>query len=91
MISNKFDVSSVVTLVSAAAGTAAGAHYAPATGPAGGELGALSSARLNKKLQPVMAEIGMGICVVTNDDIFYFKNKRRIDAVGQSLLEIKIA
>ena len=37
---------------------------------------------LNKHLQPHMLNLALDITALTNDDLFYYKNKPRIDTVA---------
>ena len=39
---------------------------------------------LNKHLQPHMLNLALNITGLTNDDLFYYKNKPRIDDVALS-------
>ena len=39
---------------------------------------------LNKHLQPHMLDLALDITGLTHDDLFYYKNKPRIDAVALS-------
>ena len=45
-------------------------------------LGAGMGMYLNKHLQPHMLELALDITGLTHDDLFYYKNKPRIDAVA---------
>ena len=37
---------------------------------------------LNKRLQPHMLDLALNITRLTHDDLFYYKNKPRIDEVA---------
>ncbi len=39
---------------------------------------------LNKHLQPHMLNLALNITGLTNDDLFYYKNKVRVDGVAVS-------
>ena len=74
----------------AAAGGLAGSVF-PGLGNAiggviGGLVGAASGAGtgmyLNRHLQPHMLNLALNITGLTNDDLFYYKNKTRIDEVA---------
>ena len=78
----RFGISAVLTT----AGGAAGTLVAPGPGSAIGAIGgALSAWRLNRKLRPRMRKIGMALTGVTEDVIFYLRNKAAIDRIGESL------
>ena len=55
-------------------------------GVVGGLVGAVSGAGtgmyLNRHLQPHMLNLALNITGLTNDDLFYYKNKTRIDEVA---------
>ncbi len=53
-------------------------------GIAGSIAGAGMSMYLNKRLQPRMLDLALDITGLTNDDLFYYKNKPRIDTVALS-------
>ncbi|MXW64356.1 MAG: hypothetical protein F4Y00_03705 [Bacteroidetes bacterium SB0662_bin_6] len=77
----RFGISAVLTT----AGGAAGTLVAPGPGSAIGAIGgALSAWRLNRKLRPRMRKIGMALTGVTEDVIFYLRNKAAIDRIGES-------
>lgn len=74
-------VTAVLTKIGAIGGTTAG-------GPVGGFLGIASGVvigrYLNKHLQPHMLDLALDITGLTRDDLFYYKNKTRIDDIGLS-------
>ncbi len=75
----------VSTVCVSAASAGAGAVL-PGLGHLGGAAGgAYLASKLNKKLRPRTMEIAMGLVRVTDDDIYYFKNKLPIDEIGSSL------
>jgi hypothetical protein len=49
--------------------------------------GAAFSAWLNHKLKPHVMEIARGLFDLSDDDIFYLRNKIVIDRLGQSLAD----
>lgn len=53
-------------------------------GTAGTVIGAGAGMYLNKHLRPHMLEIALNITGLTQDDLFYYKNKRRIDDVASN-------
>ncbi|MEX0775002.1 MAG: hypothetical protein WD042_04725 [Phycisphaeraceae bacterium] len=80
----RFGISSVCT----AAGGAAGTAILPGLVTAGGAVGgALVAAYLNKKLRPHTLELAMWLLRVTESDLFYLRNKLRIDQIGASLAQ----
>lgn len=79
---SRFGISTVCTTVGGAVGTA----IVPGVGTAGGAIGAAAlAAYLNKKLRPLMMNIAMWVVRVTEEDLFYFRNKVEIDRLGDSL------
>ena len=40
---------------------------------------------LNRRLQPHLLDLALDITGLTGDDLFYYKNKRRIDDIGDSI------
>lgn len=85
----RFGISAVLTTVGGVAGGTVGS-VVPIIGNlvgalVGGGIGAISAGLLNSKLRPHMLEIGMELAGVTEDDLFYFKNKVPIDRIGESL------
>ena len=51
-------------------------------GIGGSFVGAGVGMHLNKRLQPRMLNLALGITGLNHDDLFYYKNKLRIDQVG---------
>ena len=85
----RFGISAVLTTVGGVAGGTVGS-FVPIIGniigAIGGAIGGAGlAAYLNSKLRPHMLEIGMELAGVTEDDLFYFKNKVPIDRIGESL------
>ena len=77
----RFGISAVLT----AAGVFAGS-FLPGPGNVIGAIGGgLSAWRLNRKLRPKMRKIGMALTGVTEDVLFYLRNKAAIDRIGESL------
>ena len=68
------------------AGTAAGSVLPGPGNLIGGIVGSIGGAGigmyLNKHLQPHMLNLALDITALTNDDLFYYKNKPRIDTVA---------
>ncbi|MFO0578876.1 MAG: hypothetical protein U1A78_33145 [Polyangia bacterium] len=79
---SRFGVTTVCTTVAGAAGTAA----MPGAGSiAGAVAGAIIAGKLNKRLKPRMLQVAMQVAGVTQDDLFYFRNKPGVDLIGASL------
>ena len=78
---SRFGVTTVCTTVGGAAGSA----LAPGLGTVLGSLGGAGLAwQLNRKIMPHIMELAMGIMRVTQDDMFYFRNKPAIDGLAMS-------
>ena len=76
----RFGISLVLTTAGGALGS-----IVPILGNLGGVImGAGLAAYLNSKLRPRLLEIGMKLAGVTEDDLFYFRNKVAIDRIGES-------
>lgn len=85
----RFGISTVLTTAGSVGGGMAGSAI-PIIGNVvgalvGGGIGAISAGWLSSKLRPHMLEIGMALAGLTEDDLFYFKNKVPIDRIGESL------
>ncbi len=96
VLMSKFGVTTVLTTAGGAGGTAAGTALFPGIGSAAGGIvgslaGAGAAAFLNRRLQPRMMQVGMALARVDEDDMFYFRNKRVIDGIGESLAATKAA
>lgn len=85
----RFGISAVLTTVGGVAGGTVGSiipFIGNIIGAIGGAIGGAGlAAYLNSKLRPHMLEIGMELAGLTEDDLFYFKNKVPIDRIGESL------
>lgn len=85
----RFGISTVLTTVGGVVGGAAGTAIpiiGNVIGAIGGAIGGAGlAALLSSKLRPHMLEIGMELTGLTEDDLFYFKNKVPIDRIGESL------
>ena len=84
----------ITTALATAGGTGGGALGSAVPGVGnlvGGIGGALVGAGigmyLNRHLQPHMLNLALNITGLTNDDLFYYKNKARIDDVAVSFQE----
>ena len=90
-------ISAVVAISGGQAGAAAGGligSVVPGVGNAAGGIGggiggsiagAGMGILLNRRLQPKMLDLALDITGLTNDDLFYYKNKQRIDEIGDSI------
>jgi hypothetical protein len=85
---SRFGISAVCTTV----GGVIGSSIVPGFGTAGGAIGgAILAIYLSKTLRPHTMEIATWLVSVTDDDIFYFRNKVAIDRIGGSLAETATA
>ena len=84
---SRMGVSAVLATVGGTAGAAAGTSVLGIGNLIGGVGGTLVGAGvgmyLNKRLQPHMLELALDITGLTHDDLFYYKNKPRVDAVAK--------
>ena len=55
-----------------------------AGGLAGAATGSVMGMYLNKHLQPRILQLGLDICGLEEDDLFYFKNRSRVDGLALS-------
>ena len=90
VVISRFGINSVLAAVGGTAGSAAGTVLpGPGTliGAVSGALvaPALAGPYLNRHLQPHMLDLGLSITGLTEEDLFYFKNKDRIVSLGESL------
>ena len=83
---SRMGVSMVLATVGGMAGTSAGSLVPGignlVAGIGGSVAGAGMGMYLNKHLQPHMLDLALDITGLTHDDLFYYKNKPRIDAVA---------
>ena len=84
---SRMGVSAVLATVGGTAGAAAGSSVLGIGNLIGGVGGTLVGAGvgmyLNNHLQPHMLELALDITGLTRDDLFYYKNKPRVDAVAK--------
>lgn len=89
---SRFGVSIVCTTVCSAGGAAAGSIFPGAGtligGISGAVAGAFMSSKLNKHLKPYYMDFALGITGLTENDIFYFRNKNTIDGIGYAFSEV---
>ncbi|MCY4624900.1 MAG: hypothetical protein OXC99_07870 [Chloroflexi bacterium] len=100
---SRMGVSVVLAIAGGQAGAAAGGalgSVVPGIGNAvggigGGVGGSLMGVGLgmylNRQLEPHMLDLALDITSLTRDDLFYYKNKRRIDDIGDSIQSTAVA
>ena len=85
---SRMGISSVLAYAGGMGGTAAGSVIPGIGNLAGGIAGSLAGAGmgmyLNRHLQPRMLSLALSITGLEQDDLFYFKNKPRIDLLALS-------
>ena len=91
-VMSRLGVTTVMSTAGGMAGTAAGSVLPGPGNLIGGIVGAIGGAGigmyLNKHLQPHMLNLALDITGLTNDDLFYYKNKPRIDDVALNFRKI---
>ena len=80
---SRFGITNVLTSAGAAVGLGAGLPGAIV----GGGAGLIGSVPLNKALRPHLLDLALNITQLTQDDLFYYKNKLRIDQAGRVFRE----
>lgn len=100
---SRMGISAVMAIAGGQAGAAAGGvmgSIVPGVGNAAGGLGGGIAGSLggvgvglylNRRLQPHLLDLALDITGLTGDDLFYYKNKRRIDDIGDSIQSTAIA
>lgn len=87
---SKFGVTLTLTSLGTAAGGAGGGMVGGVGAFIGAPLGALTggvaAGYINKKIAPHAQEISYKLLKLQKEDLFYYKNKTRIDEVGRRLL-----
>ena len=82
----RMGVTTVLSAAGASGGAAAGTVVPGVGNLLGGGVGALGGGLmgmyLNRRLQPHMLRLGLSICRMEEDDLFYFKNKPRVDQLA---------
>ena len=85
-VMSRFGVTSVMAAAGGAGGTAVGSIIPGPGNLIGGVIGSFAGAGmgmyLNRHLQPHMLNLALNITGLTNDDLFYYKNKTRIDNIA---------
>ena len=91
---SQMGVTTVLATVGGVGGTAAGSFVPFVGNLIGGIAGTVAGAGmgmyLNKHLEPRMLDLALDISGLTNDDLFYYKNKERIDDVALSFRQTAI-
>ena len=90
-IFSRMGINTVLAMVGGAAGTAAGSAVPLVGNLVGGIAGSVAGAGmgmyLNQHLQPHMLDLALDITGLEQDDLFYYKNKERIDVLALSFPE----
>ena len=88
---SRMGINTVLAMVGGAAGTAAGSAVPLVGNLVGGIAGSIAGAGvgmyLNQHLQPHMLDLALDITGLEQDDLFYYKNKERIDVLAFSFRE----
>ena len=91
---SRMGVTTVLATVGGAGGTAAGSAIPGVGNLVGGIVGTVAGAGmgmyLNKHLEPRILDLALDITDLTRDDLFYYKNKIRIDQVALSFRQTAI-
>ena len=84
----RMGITTVLSSVGASGGAAVGTAIPGAGNLVGGGVGAIGGGLmgmyLNRRLQPRMLGLGLSICGLEEDDLFYFENKSRVDRLALS-------
>ena len=87
----RMGITTVLSAAGASGGAVAGTVVPGLGNLIGGGVGTLGGGLmgmyLNRRLQPHMMRLGLGICGLEEDDLFYFKNKSRVDRLALSFQE----
>ena len=87
----RMGVTTVLSAAGASGGAAAGTVVPGVGNLLGSGVGAIGGGLmgmyLNQRLQPRMLQLGLGICGMEEDDLFYFKNKPRVDRLALTFRE----
>ena len=93
-VMSRMGVTTVMATVGGAGGTAAGSAIPGVGNLIGGIVGSVVGAGigmyLNKHLEPHMLDLALDITGLTRDDLFYYKNKERVDEVALSFRQTAI-
>ena len=87
----RMGITTVLSTTGASGGAAAGTVVPGVGNLVGSSVGALGGGLmgmyLNRRLQPHMLRLGLNICGLEEDDLFYFKNRSRVDQLALSFQE----
>ena len=85
---SRIGISTALSVAGGQAGTAIGSVVPGVGNIVAGTVGSLAGAGigmyLNKHLQPHMLRLGLNICGMEDDDLFYLKNKSKVDQLAFS-------
>ena len=91
---SRMGVTTVLVTVGGMGGTAAGSVIPFVGNLVGGIIGSAAGAGmgmyLNRHLEPHMLDLALNIASLTHDDLFYYKNKERIDEVALAIRQTAI-
>ncbi|WP_031422812.1 hypothetical protein [Exiguobacterium sp. NG55] len=91
---SRFGVTTTLTTLGGISGGTAGVAFGGVGSiigtPVGAIAGAYTANKLNKKVMPYSREMIFSLLDIDTKDIFYFKNKERIDLIGQNLRNFKL-
>ena len=92
---SRMGVSTVLAMVGGKGGALAGSAIPGAGTVVGSVAGAIAGAGigmyLNRHLQPRMLGLALDITGLTRDDLFYYKNKNRVEELAESLQHTAVA
>jgi hypothetical protein len=95
VIMSKFGVSLTLVSIGTAAGGAGGGMLGGVGAIIGAPLGAITggvtAGYINKKIAPYAQELSYKLLKLEKEDLFYYKNKARIDEIGHRLRSFRIA
>ena len=90
----RMGITTVLSAAGASGGAAAGTAIPGVGNLVGSGVGAMGGGLmgmyLNRRLQPRMLQLGLGICGLEEDDLFYFKNKSRVERLALSFQELQV-
>lgn len=91
---SRFGVTTTLTTLGGISGGAVGMAFLGVGSiigtPVGAITGAYAASKINKKVMPHAREMIFSLLEIDTEDIFYFKNKERIDLIGQNLRDFKL-
>ena len=84
----RMGITTVLSAAGASGGAAAGTAVPGVGNLVGSGVGAMGGGLmgmyLNRRLQPRMLQLGLGICGLEEDDLFYLKNRSKVDRLALS-------